>query len=88
MNRLLSNLWLAVGLALIGAGAYSVPLPRAQAAFWYCEGKVIADGDTCGEGWCWNWNRDCTTDSVIIGYNGSIPQWKVVCHCLPGVAAG
>lgn len=82
MNRLLSNLWLAVGIALISAGAYSVPLPRAQAAFWGCESKVVADGDICDEGWCWNSQRNCKDHKILIGYNGSVAQWKIVCHCL------
>ncbi len=82
MNRLLSNVWLALGLALLVVGVYSTPLPRAHAAFWYCEGKEIGDGDLCDEGWCWNWNRDCKEERVITGYNGSTPIYKVVCHCL------
>lgn len=80
MNRLLSNLWLAVGIALVGVGAYSVPLPRAQASFWYCEGKVIADGDHCDEGWCWNSNRNCKEVRVTTGYNNG-PTYIFVCRC-------
>lgn len=86
MYRLLSNAWLAVGIALVGLGGIGVPLPKAQAAFWYCEGKELADGDVCDEGWCWNWNRNCKEERVIIGYNGSTPIYKVVCHCLLGNA--